>query len=528
MNILKRKDKIFLLTVLSLSVFFVISVQGKGSTETNIEPKLYVAKPYQPKIKMNFETVKPLTVDSVRRGHIRMAGPQSNTDVNEMISNKVTQVADRLLSHQNIDGGWDTYLDSNDPNDASVINTAGLIGLGMLDAYLMSRRSDWDGVGDLNTGKDGYLFSALNAAKFILEKFDNGNGIQLTANDCIFLYSLYYWSKQLHLASDINCAPYIVDPNKYLNDANHAVLKFIEDNGNTYAVVAESIYGRLKDTEPQFLHLWLGDWIEAFQLFGLGQYADALLDKAVGDFVSGDLNNKETGAGAFVYDPDNNFVRTLSHARMIEVLAKYYPDDTEKKEIIRRGVNFLKDVQSIPDPNIDSIGLFRAGGKIINNGIDPNGDVKAFRIMDIQDQTYAVNALVFSGQTNYDNFRVNKGPHWGMNALLINGNAGYVYADGEYPNINAEAITAFYVGCKEGDVDKSGQIFAKDAYDVLMALNDVNNTLNGPAFVSGDRNNNGNLDENDVELILKEAVRQDICVPFCGICESGPLVFLFH
>ncbi len=60
----------------------------------------------------------------------------------ESVLDALNDGADRLVSLQNNDGGWDWPLDDSDPNNNSPVNTIGPIGMGLAQAYVHTGDAD--------------------------------------------------------------------------------------------------------------------------------------------------------------------------------------------------------------------------------------------------------------------------------------------------------------------------------------------------------------------------------------------------
>ncbi|MCK5087756.1 MAG: T9SS type A sorting domain-containing protein [Melioribacteraceae bacterium] len=76
------------------------------------------------------------------------------------VDNALVAGADRLVSLQNNDGGWDWPLDDGDPNNTSPRNTIGPIAMGLAQAYLF-------------TNDAAYLSALSNAGSLLLSKINN-------------------------------------------------------------------------------------------------------------------------------------------------------------------------------------------------------------------------------------------------------------------------------------------------------------------------------------------------------------------
>jgi hypothetical protein len=156
-----------------------------------------------------------------------------------------------------------------------------------------------------------------------------------------------------------------------------------------------------------------------------------------------------------------------------------------------------------------------------------------WNMVTLQDQCYGIQAMAYNFQTTWvkrDNY---KSTHWAANYLIKSmtavGPEGYeifvdrvnfnpasdISTDAAIPRTdrNSEAIQALYYSCKEGDINRSGNIIAANALEVARAIvrarrtgNPLPQQLNGPEIVAADRNNDYVIDDSDIEAILSDAV----------------------
>ncbi|MBN2372836.1 dockerin type I repeat-containing protein [bacterium] len=453
------------------------------------EPVWVKAVQYNPGADMVMTPAQPLDLARMKT----LYSPGTNYTSSDALG-IIVGLAERLAFRQRPDGAWtEDLLPGITPE-----NIAGPVGLGMLRAYNLTQNAFGMNVNGVTVDPDKYLNSAGLAAKYLL---DPNRVLPLGANDCIFLYCRAYW----------------MDPARNpQNIPEYASIKAALEGYIGSQASAPALYNEYKNVEPQLMHYWAANMIEACQLFGsqvLKTFADQMVAVALGSYYSEPGN-----VGVFLFDTTYKYVRTMSHARMIEVLAKYYGGSTvggySIDSVVSKGAEFLKDVQHITDPNNPFTGAFRAGAQI-----NSSDEVQAFDSILVQDQAFAVSAMAFAKQTTYANYQNDKGPYWGAKTLIqlaVNaqptGGKRYLDDGKEYAEDNAEAIYGFYASCREGDVDKSGKVMAGDALKALKAsVGQIN--LIGPEFVSADRNGDGDILSGDAVDILKHSVGIPVAVP---------------
>lgn len=282
----------------------------------------------------------------------------------------IKEAADKLLSNQNTDGGWDLVLGDKDKTSSSLLGFTGAAALGLLRAK--------DAFQDRETS---YLNAAIKAGDFLYNK----SNASLSAPDIIFLYYLYEETATT----------------KYLTKAQNAIATATTDY-ETLSVTGED-QTRLGD---------LANLIEAGKLiYSDQQYSDSdrqWIDYLMADILDASNDNYDSNTGAFIYnDPNisyldsNSYSRLMCQAKMVEVLAKYY--DSNYPEQLADAREFLLACQ-------DTTGKISWAANVDANSITP--DIDTF----VQDQAAGLSALSYynSDLSNSDD---DKGTYLAASAL---------------------------------------------------------------------------------------------------------------
>lgn len=465
-----------------------------------------------------------------------VAGIKTNTmpDISLLVEN----VAGRLVQIQRTtNSGWprdltDRIADPSDPEDVLPSNY-GTVGMGLLMAYKMDVKLV-NNIVTANTPKlnKDFLTAATNAGD-ALEGMDADS---LVSTDIIFLYGLSKVYTSLN--NTVLAAKYKVAG---LDSLKNFITTSADDVYTYYDTPVEGANVELKQ-----LKLWqLANWVEAAKLYALDG------DTSEADVT--DLNNWanelmvkivacQDPAGGFYYEktsvsPITYSVRTAGHAKVVEVLKRFYADDYQAK--LKDGLAYLKGLQYdkayVSNNDVPKMrGAFYCGGYTVVT-TPTAGDINTltpWNKVTLQDQCYGIQAMAYNFQTTWKKRDNYKNTYWGANYLIKSmtavGPENYeVFVDrvdfdpasdintdtAAVPRTdrNSEAIQALYYSCKEGDVTRSGNITAYNALEVLKAGIGVRE-LNGPEIVAADRHNDGviNIDpvitNNDIDAILSDAV----------------------
>lgn len=455
-----------------------------------------------------------------------VAGTKTNTMAD--ISLLVNNVAGRLVQIQRTteneydpnNRGWPrdlidtdnkTATKVTDPNDVLRTNY-GTVGMGLLMAYEMD--ADLVNKEVILNQNSVFLAAAKKAGNALVEADANC----LVSTDIIFLYGL---SK-------------VCNSTNYKVAGSYSLGKFIDANTPTEVYNYYTNVGGA-DSPLKQLKLWqLANWVEAAKLYDSAGAKDPniwayhLMEKIVAC---------QDTAGGFYYDktsgsPITYSVRTVGHAKVVEVLKRFYADDYQAE--LKKGLAYLKGLQYdnayVPTDVPTMRGAFYCGGYTVGTTLNPWNKVA------LQDQCYGIQAMAYNFQTTWQKRDNYKSTYWGANYLIKSmmaaGLGSYeVFVDRKNldpassistvdvpprTDRNSEAIQALYYSCKEGDVTRSGNITAYNALEVLKASiglrHAVSPQLNGPEIVAADRHNDGviNIDpddnNNDIDAILSDAV----------------------
>jgi len=472
------------------------------------------------------------------------SGKKANTmpDISTIVSNVVGRLVEIQRTEENgydlnNNNGWPRDLSDSDdttvggdwdPNDV-LPNNYGTVGMGLLMAYEMN--GALEGTGHIKLDSRIAFLDAAEKAGDALVARAAADVNNLVSTDIVFLYGL---SHVVHESSD---GPY------YTSGLN-GLQAFIKQNSTADTV--DTFYSNVSGDLAQLkqLKIWqLANWVEAAKLYASDASSNTVPDvtppltlNAWADSLMSKICDHQDTAGGFCYDDNNKYARTAGQAKAVEVLKRFYDRNGEAysdyRTSLKNGLAYLKDLQYNGKSGDPKNGAFYWGGNTRGKTLYPWDKVA------LQDQCYGIQALAYNFQTTWKKRDSYKGSYLGANYLVksmmatgpSDKNIYEVFVDRvnfdpasplnsatvaiPRTDRNSEAIQALYYSCKEGDVDRSGNIIAYNALKVLKARIGLIQ-LNGPEIVAADRNNDGLIDDADITAILCDSVTNH-AVPMCS------------
>jgi hypothetical protein len=543
-----------LLLLVVIPVFLGITPKASSAVEPDTIAEVRAYNTLRQAALIARERVNAGTVIRARQLFKSIAqGKRANTmpDISTIVSNVASRMVEIQRTYENgydpNNNGWPRDLTDSDnatadealdPNDL-LPNNYGTVGMGLLMAYKMG--GALEGTGHIKLDSRIAFLDAAKEAGDALVARAAVNANNLVSTDIVFLYGLS------HVVGEESTS----DP--YYTSGLNGLQAFIKQNSD--AVTVDTFYSDVSDDLPQLkqLKIWqLANWVEAAKLYARDAGSNTVPDvtppltlDAWANSLMSKICDHQDIAGGFCYDDDNKYVRTAGQAKAVEVLKRFYDRDGEAyrdyRTSLKYGLAYLKDLQYNGKGSGDPMnGAFYWGGNTTVSGKLFPWDKVA-----LQDQCYGIQAMAYNFQTIWKKRDSYKGTYLGANYLIksmmatgpSDRNIYEVFVDRvdfdpasplnsttvaiPRTDRNSEAIQALYYSCKEGDVDRSGNIIAYNALKVIKARIGLIQ-LNGPEIVAADRNSDGLINDADITAILSDSVTDHapIC-SFLGQCFLG-------
>jgi len=177
--------------------------------------------------------------------------------------NIIVSAADRLVTLQNLDGGWDWIItDVTSPGGSTADNIEGVTGMGLLDAYSL-------------TGNSDYIDAAKDTGDYLIDHLFSGSSVDITkrvnAFDIVFLYNLGEASGDNDYT---DAADDLLD--NVLTDDNYWAHHYGSFCSDSTGCTAQDMYDAINNRRGGDLGIMIWDlspWVTAAELGGENSWA---------------------------------------------------------------------------------------------------------------------------------------------------------------------------------------------------------------------------------------------------------------